>query len=107
MVKLLGIIAVLVLSLWARPDSCPAVEAPLHARFSVDNGRIAAPAGYSVAGTVPLAKGNENENSVYGQISVPSRTFHRPRKFQHILQNTPKDHGLAPEKSHEADVSMK
>jgi hypothetical protein len=107
MVKLVGIIVVLALSLWARPDSCPAVEAPLPAGFSVDNERIVASAVQFAAGAVASVKVNEDGNTVYGRIPVPSRTFRRHRKFQHILHNTPKDHGLAPEKSHDADMSMK
>lgn len=105
--KLGTVIAGLVLSLWVTPDHCPAVEASQPARFSVDNNRIVLSADRSGTWGVSSAKGDENGNAVYKRVSVPSRTSQRHQKFQHILQGTPKDHGLAPEKSHEADVSMK
>ncbi len=107
MAKLGGIIAVLVLSLLVWPDSSPAVEAPLPAGLSIDNGRIAASAVQSAAGPLPSAQIKGAGDAVCGPMSVQSRTFPRHQRFQHILQSTPKDHGLAPEKSHEADVSMK
>ncbi|MFH1114981.1 MAG: hypothetical protein V1792_13805 [Pseudomonadota bacterium] len=107
MVKLVGIIAAVAFSLLGKPDRCPAVESPLPARLSLGSERMTASASLSAAGTVPSAKRSGDGNTVYVPISVQSRTYHRPRGFQHILQNTPKDHGLAPEKSHDADVSMK
>lgn len=108
MVKLVGIIAAVAFSLLGKPDRCFAVDSPLPARLSLGSEHMATSASLSsAAGTVPIAKRSGDGNTVYVPISVQSRTSHNPPGCRHILQNTPKDHGLAPEKSHDADVSMK
>ncbi|MDQ7782066.1 MAG: hypothetical protein RDU20_04255 [Desulfomonilaceae bacterium] len=105
--RLGGTIAVLVLFMWMRPNACPAVESSPQVGPSANIERVVASTVGPPDETVFPAQINGDGDAVFGHISAQSRTVRGYRRFQHILQSTPGNHGLAPEKSHDADTSVK
>jgi hypothetical protein len=103
--RLLGIVVLLTFSVVGLIERAPAVETPQTDSLSTEARRIDMNARRLVAGA------GSNDGAPVGELSIGGPSVaHLPRvrnrpKFQHILQSTPKDHGLAPEKSQESDIT--
>lgn len=105
--KIAGIIVVFTVCVWGCGQICQAREIPYADDATSVDRPFQVSSGQPAQGAPLRAKAYGVDTPDVSRITVrSSRVKHRP-KFEHILKNTPKDHGLAPLKTHEANAPGK
>ena len=104
-IKFAGIVALFAVCTWGLMESGQAKEMPISGETSLLKNTLVVFAGLTGHAAPVTGKAAGGNTPIAGRITVKSSQFKQSPKFEHILKNSPKGHGLAPQKSQEAYVN--